>query len=105
MRIESNVEFVKQECEKHHPKYGWDDHLATLCGREVESADVDEDGDYSVSFAGEQMKWLFPASCIEGVTSRGASLRPFLRQTSVSGHVASNLATCYTRVVVKESSF
>ena len=63
MRIKSDVEFVKRECERI-----WMSEMADYCGQEVISYNVDRDGDYVCHFSNGG-NWAYPPSCIEGITT------------------------------------
>ena len=65
MRIKSDVEFVKRECEKHEI---WNEGMTMYCGQEVLAYRIDEDGDYECRFADDNF-WYYRASCIEGLTT------------------------------------
>ena len=58
MRIKSDVEFVKRECEGI-----WMSEMADYCGQEVISYNVDRDGDYCCIFS-DGHNWAFPSSCL-----------------------------------------
>ena len=58
MRIKSDVEFVKRECEGI-----WMSEMADYCGKEVISYNVDRDGDYCCIFS-DGHNWAFPSSCL-----------------------------------------
>ena len=62
MRIKSDVEFVKRECEGI-----WMSEMADYCGQEVISYNVDRDGDYCCIFS-DGHNWAFPPSCLEKET-------------------------------------
>ena len=63
MRIKSDVEFVKRECEGI-----WMSEMADYCGQEVISYNVDRDGDYVCHFSNGG-NWAYPPSCIEGLST------------------------------------
>ena len=65
MRIKSDVEFVKSECEKYDL---WEDGMDDFCGREVISCHQSE-VEYCTCFFHNDEVLLYPASYIEGLAA------------------------------------
>ena len=66
MRIKSDVEFVKKECEAHD--CGWLEEMECRCGENVVKIKNESETKLKCFFSDGDW-WYYPLSCIEGLTT------------------------------------